>query len=245
MATASTARSYIPGYQYGYQDTQFPPQLQYQPTYVQDTRSQSLQSPSGQQQYAAYGHGSMLPPVGQQSLYETMPQYQQQRQLAAIEVMAGQFGAPQQYMHSNESSSVGVTQQPSQYLSSQAEQQTYGPMSLARPQLQPPFPSSAEYTMLEHTPVSQVHDEASTRQVTEDGRRQYDQQLRATFEAIHAGRVTEASEKLRVVTEWLVGSIRALGEYCMVVSPAHANVAKVYITMMKVHTINEFSSGVS
>lgn len=68
--------------------------------------------------------------------------------------------------------------------------------------------------MLEHTPVSQVHDEASTRQVTEDGRRQYDQQLKATFDAIQAGRVTEASEKLRVVTEWLVGSVRALGERC-------------------------------
>lgn len=61
-------------------------------------------------------------------------------------------------------------------------------------------------------PVTQAHDEASTRQVTEEGRRQYDQQLRSAFDAIHAGRVSEASEKLRMVTEWLVGSIRALGE---------------------------------
>lgn len=220
MATASVPRSsYIPNYQYGYQDTQFPPQLQYQPTYVQDARSQSLQSPSGQPQYSAYGHGTMLPPVGQQSLYESMPQYQQQqRQLAAIEVMTNQF-TPQQHMYSNESSTVGVSQQPSQYLSSQPEQQTYGSISLARPQLQPPFaPSPAEYSMMEQTPVSQVHDEASTRHVTEDGRRQYDQQLRATFDAIQSGRVTEASEKLRAVTEWLVGSVRALGELPFVYS---------------------------
>lgn len=212
MATASTARSYMPNYQYGYQETQYQPQLQYQPTYMQDTRSQSLQSPTGQQPYTAY-HGSMLPPVGQQSLYETMPQYQQQRQAAAIEVMANQFNTLPQY----EPSTVGVGQPPTQYLSSQPEQQTYG-LSMARPQLQPPFaPSSAEYGMIEQPPVSQPHDEASTRQVTEDGRRQYDQQLRATFDAIHAGRVTEAGEKLRMVTEWLVGSIRALGEYCVIV----------------------------
>lgn len=213
MAAASTARSYMPSYQYGYQDTQFPPQLQYQTPYVQDTRSQSLQSPSGQQQYATYGHGSMLPPVGQQSLYETLPQYQQQqRQLAAIEVMAGQFGAPQLYPQSHESGSVGVGQQTPQYYSSQAEQQSYGSSMARPPQLQPPFGgSSAEYSMIEHTPVSQVHDEASTRHVTEDGRRQYEQQLKATFEAIQAGRVTEASDKLSSVTEWLVASIRALG----------------------------------
>lgn len=156
----------------------------------------------------------MLPPVGQHSLYEAMPQYQQQqRQLAAIDVLAGQFGGQHQPMHYGESSSVGVAQQNPQYLSSQAEQQTYGSNLMTRPpQLGPAFgASSAEYGMIEHTPVSQVHDEASTRQVTEDGRRQYDQQLKATFEAIHAGRVTEASEKLRVVTEWLVGSVRALG----------------------------------
>lgn len=212
MAAAQTASRYghMPSYQYGYQDTQYQPQLQYQPTYVQDARSQSLQSPTGQQQYATYSsHGSMLPPVAQQSMYEPMQYQQQQRQSTALEVMTGQF----QYMPSNESSAVGVGQPPSQYLSSQPEQQPYG-LSLARPpQLQPPFaPSSAEYGMIEQPPVTQAHDEASTRQVTEDGKRQYDQQLRATFDAIHAGRVTEASEKLRMVTEWLVGSIRALGE---------------------------------
>lgn len=125
--------------------------------------------------------------------------------------MAGQFNSMQQHIPSNESNTVGVGQPAFQYLSSQAEQQPYG-MALARPQLEPAFAPSAGYAMVEQPPVPQAHDEASTRQVTEDGRRQYDQQLRATFDAIHAGRVTDASEKLRMVTEWLVGSIRALGE---------------------------------
>lgn len=58
---------------------------------------------------------------------------------------------------------------------------------------------------------TQSQEDKTTRQVTEEGRRQYEQQLRATFNAISAGRVSEASEKLITVTEWLLGSVRALG----------------------------------
>lgn len=119
-----------------------------------------------------------------------------------------------QYMQQNEpGSTVGVGQSSSQYYSTQPEQPSYGSISYARPQLQPPFaPSSTEYSMLEQPLAPQAQEEANTRQATEEGRRQYEQQLRATFDAIIAGRVTEASEKLIVVTEWLLGSVRALGQ---------------------------------
>lgn len=145
-------------------------------------------------------------------MYESMPQYQQQRQSAAIEVMANQFagGGIPPYMQQSESSTP--VQPSTQYLSSQPEQQ-YGSMSYSRPQLQPPFtPVSAEYSMLEQSLPQQTQEETNARQATEEGRRQYEQQLRATFDAITAGRVTEASGKLVGVTEWLVGSVRALGE---------------------------------
>ena len=153
----------------------------------------------------------MLPPVGQQAMYEGMPQYQQQRQSAAIEVMASQFagGGIPPYMQQGESSTP--VQSSSQYLSSQPEQQ-YGAMSYSRPQLQPPFTPSAEYPTLEQPIPRQMQEETTARQATEDGRRQHEQRLKATFDAITTGRVTEASLKLIEVTEWLVGSVRALGK---------------------------------
>jgi len=57
-----------------------------------------------------------------------------------------------------------------------------------------------------------MHEETTARQATEDGRRQHEQRMKATFDAITTGRVTEASLKLIEVTEWLVGSVRALGK---------------------------------
>ncbi|KAJ9660648.1 hypothetical protein H2198_002390 [Neophaeococcomyces mojaviensis] len=225
LGTQPTARTYMPGYHYGYQEPQFQtPQMhsssplqgvhmQYNPSYVQDpSRSHQLQSPPSQQQYATYVQGSMLPPVGQQSMYGNIPQYQHERQSTALEVMTGQFGSLPQYMPQADSSGVSVGHASSQYLSSQPEQQTYGPISASRPHLQPPFaPSTADYSVLEQPMQTQSQEDKTTRQVTEEGRRQYEQQLRATFNAISAGRVSEASEKLITVTEWLLGSVRALG----------------------------------
>ncbi|KAK6369204.1 hypothetical protein LTR64_007367 [Lithohypha guttulata] len=147
-------------------------------------------------------------------MYEGMPSYQQQRQSTAIEVMAGQFGSGGlQYMQQNDpASNVAGGSAPSQYLTSQAEQQPYASMSFARPQLQPPFtPSTSEYTVLEQPTPQQTVEEVGSRQATEEGKRQYELRLRATFDAITAGRVREASDQLLDITEWLFGSVRALG----------------------------------
>ncbi|KAK5094906.1 hypothetical protein LTR70_003779 [Exophiala xenobiotica] len=211
MAAQPSARPYLSDYQYSYQPPQYQSQLQYPSSYLQDpSRSHQLQPNPGQQQYAAYGHGAILPPVGQQSMYESMPQYQQQRHSAAIEVMASQFGGGELPPYMQQSESSTPVPPSSQYLSSQPEQQ-YGSMSYSRPQLQPPFtPSSADYSILEQPIPQQTQEETNARQVTEEGRRQYEQQLRAIFDAITAGRVTEASTKLIAITEWLVGSVRAL-----------------------------------
>lgn len=145
-------------------------------------------------------------------MYENLPQYQQQRHSAAIEVMASQFGGGGIPPYMQQSETNTPVQSSSQYLSSQPEQQ-YGSMSYSRPQLQPPFtPASAEYSILEQPTSQRTQEETNARQATEEGRRQYEQQLRVIFDAITAGRVREASTKLLGVTEWLVGSVRALGE---------------------------------
>ena len=80
--------------------------------------------------------------------------------------------------------------------------------------------------MLEQPTPQQAQEDASTRQAMEEGKRQYEQQLRATFDAIIAGRVTEASEKLVVVTEWLLGSVRALGTCREIFDHCDANFAR-------------------
>lgn len=131
----------------------------------------------------------------------------------AMEVLAGQFGTGGiQYDPTN---AVSVGPSSSQYLSSQPEQSSYVSMSYGRPpQLQPPFTPQTDYTMLEAPGVQRTPEEVTTRQASEEGKRQYEQQLRATFDAIIAGRVTEASEKLVVITDWLLGSVRALGMLC-------------------------------
>lgn len=199
-------------YGYTYQQPQFPSQIQYPTSYIQDaSRQQQIQQPPNQSQYTAYGHGSLLPPTAQQSMYESMPQYPQQRHSTAIEVMAGQFGS---YLPHNEPSGpVGVGQGAPSFLSTQSDPQSYTSVPFGnRPQLQPPFtPGPPEYLPLEHSASQQSQEDSTTRQAIEEGRRQYEEQIRATFDAIIAGRVTDASRTLLMATEWLVGSIKALG----------------------------------
>ncbi|KAJ4524141.1 hypothetical protein HRR83_002261 [Exophiala dermatitidis] len=204
------ARPYLPGYSgYGYTEQQYgssqmqsssPMQgleMQYPPAYLQDSsRHQQVQaSPSQhqpqpqQQQYPTYTPGSMLPPVAPQSLYDNIP-YQQRQ--TAIEVMASQFAVPQ-YMPSSGQAGAAVGSGSSPYLTSQAEQSPYA--AVAQPE----------------TGESAGAAPSAAQTALDEGLREFYQQLRLTFEAIIAGRVTEASEKLLAMSRWLVGSITALG----------------------------------
>lgn len=72
--------------------------------------------------------------------------------------------------------------------------------------------------MLEQAIPQQSQEETSTRQATEEGKRQYEEHLRATFDAITVGRVTDASERLLSATEWLVGAVRALGKFLLILN---------------------------
>jgi len=218
-------RPYLPGYPgYGYQEPQYgssqmqsssPMQgvdMQYSPAYLQDAaRHQQVQaSPSQQQQqYGQYTPGSMLPPVGPQSIYDNIP-YQQRQ--TAIEVMASQFAVPQ-YMAQGEHSGVGVGSSSSQYLTSQAEQGGYGSVAVTRPALPQPYGGAqVEYPMMEQQEPEEPAVQSSNQEALDEGLREYHQQIRSIFDAIIAGRVTEASEKLPVASRWLVSSVAALGK---------------------------------
>jgi len=218
-------RPYLPGYPgYGYQDQQYSSsqmqgsspmqgvELQYSPAYLQDaSRQQSVQaSPSQQQQqYAQYAQGSLLPPVGSTSLYD--PMNYQQRQSAAIEVMASQLAVPQ-YIGQGDHSGVAVGSAQSHYITSQADTGTYGSVAVSRPSLPQPYGTAhAEYSGIEQPETGESGGQGA-QEALDEGLREYQQQLRSTFDSIIAGRVTEASEKILVVSRWLVNSVTTLGE---------------------------------
>jgi hypothetical protein len=220
-------RPYLPGYPgYGYQEQHYSSsqmqgsspmqgvEMQYSPAYMQDaSRQQSVQaSPSQQQQqqqYAQYAQGSLLPPVGSASLYD--PMNYQQRQSAAIEVMASQLAVPQ-YIAQGEHGGVGVGSASSHYITSQADNSTYGSVAVTRPSLPQPYGAAhAEYPGIE-PPEPEETAAQGAQEALDEGLREYQQQLRSTFDSIIAGRVTEASEKILVVSRWLVNSVTTLGE---------------------------------
>lgn len=222
-------RPYLPGYPgYGYQEHQYSSsqmqgsspmqgvEMQYSPAYMQDaSRQQSVQaSPSQQQQqqqqqYAQYAQGSLLPPVGSASLYD--PMNYQQRQSAAIEVMASQLAVPQ-YIGQGEHGGVAVGSAPSHYMTSQPDSGTYGSVAVTRPSLPQPYGAAhADYPGIEQ-PEPEEAGAQGAQDALDEGLREYQQQLRSTFDSIIAGRVTEASEKILVVSRWLVNSVTALGE---------------------------------
>lgn len=186
--------------------------MQYSPAYMQDaSRQQSVQaSPSQQQQqYAQYAQGSLLPPVGSASIYD--PITYQQRQSAAIEVMASQLAVPQ-YIGQGEHGGVGVASAPSHYITSQPDSSTYGSVAVTRPSLPQPYGAAhAEYPGIEQ-PEPEETGAQGAQDALDEGLREYQQQLRSTFDSIISGRVTEASERILGVSRWLVNSVTTLGE---------------------------------
>ena len=188
--------------------------MQYSPAYVQDvSRQQALGQPPSQQPYAQFAQGSILPSAPQPSMYETMPPYQQ-RQSTAIEAMSSQLGAIPQYMQQGEQAGLQIPPSASHYGSSQAEQAQYPSAAVQRGILPSQYtPGAVEYAMVEtQQPQQPSQPSAAEQEALQDEVRQYEQQLRFTFEAIIAGRVTEASEKILIITRWLVSVVVPLGQ---------------------------------
>jgi hypothetical protein len=107
-------------------------------------------------------------------------------------------------------------QQPHQYLTSQPEQVAFQ-QQLQQPRPLPAQrdpPHSADLSMGEQQYPDDSQATASAIDTMEDEKRDYQQQLRMTFEAIRAGKVNEASEKLMQISHWLLSHVVALGKLC-------------------------------
>ena len=226
----SMTRPYLQGYSgYGYQDPQYgssaavhsssPMQgveLQYPQSYVQDVPRQST---AGQghphPQYAQYAQSSILPSTHQSGMYSQMPAYQQQRQSAAIEVMTTQLGAIPQYIPQQDHRNLQLQPPSTHYPTSRAEQAQYTASGIPTGSLQSQYSASvSEYGASEQqAPAQHPQQSAAEQEALQEGVREYQQQLRETFDLILVGRVNDAAEKIISLSRWLVGSVQALGRH--------------------------------
>jgi hypothetical protein len=183
--------------------------MQYPSGYAHDpSRLPSMQQQSSQQQYAAYAPNLMMQPTPPSNVYESVPHYQP-RQSAAIEVLPDRFN-DSPYLSSN----VQGNMVSPHYMTSQAEQVPF------QQQLQQPRPASGHLESQQSGPMSlgvQQYPEETQRTTSaantlENEKSQYEQHLKLTFQAIRAGKVNEASEKLMQISTWLISSVVALGE---------------------------------
>lgn len=207
---------------YGYAEQQYPAsalqggamqgvEMQFSPTYVQDSsrpHAGTMQQQVPQQQYSAYGQNVMLQAAPTSNVYDSVPHFQQ-RQSAAIEVLADRFGEPS-YLPSNVQGGMA----PAQYLTSQPEQVAFQQqLHQARPVPTQRNPQHAgTIPMSEHQYPEDTQAKTLAADNLEDEKRQYEHQLAMTFEAIRVGKVNEASEKLMQISRWLLSSVVALGE---------------------------------
>lgn len=185
--------------------------MQYSPGYVQDpsrTHTSSMQQQSSQQPYAGYGQNVMIQPAPPPNVYDSIPNYQQ-RHNAAIEVLADRF-SDQSYLPSTVQG--GMAQH--QYLTSQPEQVAFQ-QQLQHPRPVPAQrdpPHAATIAMSEQQFPEDTQATTSAIDTMEGEKRQYQQQLRLTFEAIRGGKLNKASEGLMQISRWLLSSVVALGK---------------------------------
>jgi hypothetical protein len=229
-------RPFLPGYSnYGYQDPQYgsssihsssPMQgveIQYAAGYVQDvSRQHAVAQAQSSQPYAQYAQGSMLPA--------------HQRQTAAIEVMSSQLGAVPHYIQHGEAHSHQLQPLSSHYAAgTQSEQVSFPSAGMSRASLQSQYSAGgSDYGLIEQQAQQQTAQQsAADQEALEEGFREYEQQLRATFDAIIAGRLTEASEKIMPLSRWLTSSVEAMGELWISILQLALTNFQDYITTMR------------
>ena len=183
-------------------------ELQYPSGYTTETaRPPQLQT---QQQYNTYGQNVILPPGPSQSVYETVPQYQQ-RQAAAV--LSSQFGVPQ-YLPQAENAPVAMPVPQAHYMASQPEQVTYGqPLSASRTAPQSYVARPSHYPASEQQQQEQEAEEAAAHQQSlNETLRQCRDQIKAIFGLLRVGRVSDASQKTMELSRWLLSSVAVLGK---------------------------------
>ncbi|RMD43518.1 hypothetical protein DV735_g1624, partial [Chaetothyriales sp. CBS 134920] len=224
----SMTRPYLPTYsQYGYQDPQYGSssmrdsssmqsvEMQYSPSYVQHvSRQHSVAQDQPTQQYAQYGPGTILPSMHQPTMYDQVPAYQP-RQSSAIEAMSSQLSALPQYLPQPDPQNLQLQTASSHYAASQADTAAYTSAAMQRaPPLQSQYGAAvSEYGLGDQQSQTQTSQQsAADQEALQAGYREYEHQLRATFEAIVAGRLTEAAEKILPLSRWLTNAVVPLGK---------------------------------
>ena len=224
MSRIPITRPYVPGYGgYGFQEQQYPAtptlssspmqgvELQYQQGYTPDqSRQPQLQSSA---HYSPYGQSMMVTPGPSQSVYESMPQYQQ-RQAAAVEVLTTQFGVPQYIPQGEQTANPMAMAQPP-YLTTQAESGPYGAsIPVTRPLSQAYMGQGPPFGVVEtHEDQGQVAAAAAAaqQQTITESIRQYREQALATLGLAKAGRLNDAADKLMDASRWLLSNVTNLG----------------------------------
>ncbi len=128
--------------------------------------------------------------------------------------MASRFAVPQ-YMAQAEHGGATLGSAPAQYMTSQAEPSGFGHVAVSRPAMPQPYGApQVDFPMVEQQETAEPAGPSGggAQEALEAGLRDYQQQVRTVFDAIIAGRVTAASEKLLAVSRWLVSSVAALGK---------------------------------
>ncbi|KAI9741925.1 MAG: hypothetical protein M1834_000314 [Cirrosporium novae-zelandiae] len=213
---------------YGEQSQYTPQSMQYQPELQQDTQRQQQQ----QQQFSPYGPGMMYnvaQQTQQQSPYQPAQQYQP-RQSAAIEVLSTQFGVPQ-YFPSGESSAAGVAAVPQQYPTSQFQPTSFPQQgTLGRSSLPQSYATGmAEYSQMSGSEVLEQQEYGQEGTNYDNAYNQFQDALRQTFDSIKASRLSEASQSLLQISEWLLSNALNLGKvstFSFHVSDMEANADK-------------------
>lgn len=117
------------------------------------------------------------------------------------------------YIASGEHGSVDVGQSPAQYMMVPSNQTVFETTPANRAQQSPNLTvAPASYQLLDQQEAQQPQhtDEGTTSD--EQNMQEYERELRRVFDAILAGRVSEAAEKLLEVSRWLLSSVEQLSK---------------------------------
>ncbi|RYO39659.1 hypothetical protein AA0113_g4301 [Alternaria arborescens] len=227
-SSGSRASSQGYGYAYG-EGAQFGSSIQASPVayatqdYAAEQQQQAQRAP---QQYSPYGQNIMYSVPGAQasaqasSQYEPVEQYQQNRD-SAIQVLSTGFGVAQpQYYES------GPTSAPTSAIAAQNVPSQYPSLGYSAPQAQvgrealAPAYSAAGMTDPHQAPSQGAYSQGNYSEPQpnsgneyDDFYRNYQNELKKTFEHVRDGRLSEAGTLLFRMSDWLLHWAETLGKF--------------------------------
>ena len=196
---------------------------------AQDYADQQQSNSRASQQYSQYPQGVMYnvsaqPSQPGSSQYESVPQYQQNRD-SAIEVLGTNFGVAQPQYYGAVPSEGGPTSAPASAITPQNVSAQYPPIAYTPQQSAPAYSTAAmtdphpptthggysQPSYPQPQPQPQPQQDGSGNEY-DDFYNTYQTELKKTFEHIRDGRLNEAAPALDRLSEWLLHWAETLGE---------------------------------